>query len=725
MQYLYNHPARSAAHGIVLCLVAVSAAPVLAQAVPAAQPEIAAPAAEMAAAVPATVLVSGHALRDGQRSGKLGTGTDGSSMDVPFSVDSVAGTRIRDQAGTSLQDALRNIPGAQADSGFNGAHAQSFILRGAVADSGTGANRILRDGVRLSNYPYVPAFIESLDVLRGPGSALGVRSEPGGTVDLVTRQPNLKKNSGAVLAAAGEHGARELTVDLNRVLSADDALAARIIATRSEASAWRHVPDTLDAVKLGIAKADGRRYRLSAGFEAIEQAYRPDYGIPAMDGRPVAVPSDRQFGEPFGDSTTKNRIVDLHADIALGDEARLAVDATHLEAHATAIKNMLNGAAPSGQPVGTFVRATTWEPNSVRRIDALAASLTGTHMFFGQSHQLFVGLDKYREMLDQPTLNVPASASPDINVFDPIYGRGTAPAPGVPLARAMTTERLASVAASVQDQVELDGWAVVAGVRYTHQEFVYGAPRTLPANESRWSPKLGLLYRVSGQHTWYTNVVSGISPNQVASSSNQSLPSRTARQTEVGWKSRWLDGKLMGDVALFRLAQANLASADESTPANRYDFTLDGAARSQGLEGSLTGTVGARIDIAATYAYTDAAYTRNALYGGKRVPNVARHATTLWAQYRWSDAWKSGAGLYVQSARFADETNGTTLPGYGRLDATQTWSKKIGAGQSVELQLALRNAFDQHYFVSSHLHVARWITPGEGRNLSITATCRF
>ena len=59
------------------------------------------------------------------------------------------------QAGQSLQDALRNVPGAQADSGFNGSHTQFFVLRGAIADSATGSNRVLRDGVRMSNYPFV------------------------------------------------------------------------------------------------------------------------------------------------------------------------------------------------------------------------------------------------------------------------------------------------------------------------------------------------------------------------------------------------------------------------------------------------------------------------------------------------------------------------------------------------------------------------------------------
>jgi iron complex outermembrane receptor protein len=349
----------------------------------------------------APVTVVAPALPAPQRAGSLATGIAGATLDTPFSVTDVPAALVRDQAGTTLQDALRNVPGAQADSGFNGSHTQFFILRGAVADSGTGSNRVLRDGVRLSNYPFVPAFLERVEVLRGPGAALGVRSEPGGTVNLVTRQPRLA-DFGSITLGAGSQGARETTIDLNRVLSAENELAARLTATRSEASEWRQVPDRLDGLRFGLAKSDGDRYHLRATIEATNQTYRPDYGIPALGGRPVDVPRERQFGEPFGDSTTDNRIVDLHGDVALDGETRLALDATHLEARSTSIKNLLNGNPLAGQPAGTWARVSAWEPDTTRRIDSVAAALTGARLWGGLRHQFHLGVDHYREELNQP-----------------------------------------------------------------------------------------------------------------------------------------------------------------------------------------------------------------------------------------------------------------------------------------------------------------------------------
>jgi len=660
---------------------------------------------------------------DNSSASSLALGTTATPLETPLSISRVPADLLRDQAVTSLQDALRNVPGAQADSGFNGSHTQFFILRGAVTDNGTGSNRVLRDGVRLSNYPYTPAFVESVDVLRGPGAAVGVRSEPGGTVNIVTKQPQLK-NFGSVVASGGTANARELALDLNRVLSAENELAARITATRSQTSEWRHVPDRLDGVKLGLAKRGGSRYHLRASIEATNQTYQPDYGLPSLDGRPVAVPLDRQFGEPFGDSTTRNRIVDVAGDVALDAATRVAVQLTHLEADSTSIKSLLNGSPLANQPAGTWARVTSWEPGTTRRIDSATASLTRQQTLAGVRHQFYLGVDYYEEGLHQPTRSVPASTSPSINVYNPVYGRVTAPANPQSLPVSLTTQNLYAVGASLQDQVEWGDWTLVVGARLDRQNFRYGTAAVTAVHESRWSPKVAVLHRLGAADTVYANISTGTAPNQVASSTNQSLPSRRSAQAELGWKAQWLGGRLNSDLALYRLKQTNMISSDLST-ANNFDFNLAGEARSQGLEASLSGQLTDRLSANLSYAYTDATYGYNAVYGGKQVPNVARHALTVWGQFDWGQGWKTGAHLSAQSRRFAEEANLTVLPGYARMDLMQSWTAKLDGGQALELQLAVRNVFDKGYYVSSHLHTARWVTPAQGRNVSATARYQF
>ena len=668
------------------------------------------------------VTVTGRAEAPG--GSRLATGSDRPSLETPFSTGSVSGATVREQGGSTLQDALRNIPGVQADSGFNGSHTQFFVLRGSIVDSGTGSNRVYRDGVRLSNYPYVPAFVDRVDVLRGPGAAFGVRSEPGGTVDIATHQPRLG-DAASAFVRIGSHGARELSADVNRTLDAERGLAARVIATRSEASEWRHVPDALNGVKLGLAAIDGERSTVRIGFEGTNQRYRPDYGLPSLDGRVVDVPRDRQLSEPFGDSTVRNRIVDLHGSVSPDAATRLTVDLVHLEAESTVVRNVIFGNPLATAPRGTWARSSSIEPDSDRRIDSARLGASRAFALGATRHEVFAAVDAYRETLDQPTLAVPAATSPPINVFAPVYGAVVAPANPGSLPRSLTTQDLHAVGASLQDTVDVGDWSLLLGARWDRQRFVFGPVGTLPVTEARWSPKAALLWRVSPASTLYANTASGVTPNQVSSATNQSLPSRRSRQVELGWKQAWAEGRLVSELAVYRLGQSNLIEADAGTPANGFDFTVAGRARSQGLEASLAGTPGGGLDLSLAYAYTDARFQDHAVHRSNRVPNVARHALNAWASVRRSAAWSSGVGLYAQSRRFADVANTTVLPGYARFDLAQTWrAPRLGPG-SLDVVLALRNVFDTAYLVSSHLHVARWVMPGEGRNLSVALTYRL
>lgn len=647
---------------------------------------------------------------------KLAGGIAAAPIDTPYSVSTVSVETLQDQGGISLQDLLRNVPGATADLSFTGSHAQVFVLRGFLADSGTGSSRVLRDGARLSNYPFVPAFVDSVDVLRGPGAAVGTRSEPGGTVQIITKQPQLS-NFGSVSVGIGAYGARETAVDINRVLSADNELAARLVVNHSESSEWRGVPDRLDGVKLGLAKSDGDRYHIRLGVEAIDQRYRPDFGVPALNGRPVAVPVDRQFAEPWSDSTTRNQVYDLHADVALSEQTRWALDWTHLEAGSTSVRQSLSALVNSS---GSFSRVIAVEPDTRRRIDSLASSLSSELRAGAVTHKLYAGVEYYRERLAQPSGVVVAPYSPNINVYNPVYGLVTQPGT---INTTLTTENLESTSLSLQDSLDWQDWTLVAGLQYMKQRFFYGSVGS-SIDENKLSPKLALLRHLTPTQTMYASYSTGTSPNQAASATGQSLASRTARQVELGWKSAWFDNQLNTDLALFWLTQNNMLADDPST-LSIYDKKLSGQGRSKGVEFTLAGQLSRQWSVVSAYAYTNSHFAGASEFAGKTIPNVAAHTLSLFAHYDWDDQWRSGVGLYAQGRRYADEANTTIMPGYGRIDATQTYRIKLATDRSFELQLSLRNLLNKEYYAASHLHVTRYILPGESRSLMLTGTYRF
>lgn len=332
-------------------------------------------------------------------------------------------------------------------------------------------------------------------------------------------------------------------------------------------------------------------------------------------------------------------------------------------------------------------------------------------------HHLFAGVDRYTETLDQRSAGL---ASPAINVYAPVRGPASRRHPS-----ASRPPRRISAARCCRCRTGWSGgdWSAVAGLRTTRQDFLYGAAGTAGIRESDTSPRLALLRKLSASDSVYVAYSTGIAPNQAYSASGQSLPSRASRQYEAGWKALWNGGRLQSDLAVYRLRQTHLLADDPSTP-NIYDKTIAGTGRSQGIEASLSGDLARRIGVAFAYAYTDARYGANADYPGRRIPNVARHALSLWGQYRWSAEHATGVGIQAQGSRRADIANTTTLPGYARVDLSHTWKHRMGGGL-LELQVALRNVFDKAYFVSSHLHVSNYLTPGPPRNIYASAGYSF
>ncbi|HUO00789.1 MAG TPA: TonB-dependent receptor, partial [Bradyrhizobium sp.] len=124
-----------------------------------------------------------------------GTKTDTPVMDTPLNVQTVTQQVLQDQQAITLGQALQNVSGVAVAQGSGLGTAQvanGIYLRGFQADT------FYRDGFRLdtqlsSFFDFVGAQqlanIASVEVLKGPGAILYGLVEPGGIVNLVTKEP--------------------------------------------------------------------------------------------------------------------------------------------------------------------------------------------------------------------------------------------------------------------------------------------------------------------------------------------------------------------------------------------------------------------------------------------------------------------------------------------------------------------------------------------------------
>src|SRR5580658_8066208 len=133
--------------------------------------------------------------------------------DVPQSILTVSQQEISEQAVSSLQDVLRNVPGITINAGEGGAHGDSVNLRGiSVPDS------FFLDGLRdIGLYQRDTFDEEAVEVLLGPSSVLFGRGSTAGVINQVTKQASLTPAESASLEA-GTASTQRATADVDYVL---------------------------------------------------------------------------------------------------------------------------------------------------------------------------------------------------------------------------------------------------------------------------------------------------------------------------------------------------------------------------------------------------------------------------------------------------------------------------------------------------------------------------
>src|ERR1700744_2080689 len=149
-------------------------------------------------------------------------------LDTPQSINVVPSEVIRQQGATSLQDALKNVPGITLNAGEGGTHGDLVNLRGFS----TGDDYFL-DGLRDTGLYNRDTFdMESIEVYKGPASTLFGRGTTGGVINQVSKTPQLYPLEDFTLTGGTDAEIRG-TADLNYVLGDDAAVRLNLMGQRN------------------------------------------------------------------------------------------------------------------------------------------------------------------------------------------------------------------------------------------------------------------------------------------------------------------------------------------------------------------------------------------------------------------------------------------------------------------------------------------------------------
>ena len=106
-------------------------------------------------------------------------------IDTPQTINVVTQQEIRDRNITSMEDALRGIPGITFNAGEGGQQGDAPIIRGFVS-----RGDIFRDGIRDPGWYTRDLFsVERVEVYKGPSAFAFGRGSTGGAINLVSKLP--------------------------------------------------------------------------------------------------------------------------------------------------------------------------------------------------------------------------------------------------------------------------------------------------------------------------------------------------------------------------------------------------------------------------------------------------------------------------------------------------------------------------------------------------------
>jgi catecholate siderophore receptor len=642
--------------------------------------------------------------------------------DTPQSITIVPEELMRQQAVTSLRDALRNVSGISLAAGEGGAQGDSLTLRGFSA-----RNDFFLDGVRdQGSYTRDTFNLGAVEVLKGPSSVMFGRGSTGGAINQVSKTPYGAPGYSASLSAGNGPFLRG-TADINQPLSPGAAVRLNLMGEQTEVVGRDEVEVKRWGVAPSVTLGLNGPTRLTLSYLFQQENNIPDDGVPFLFGEPAPVPRETFYGLPHADFERTNvHIATLRLEHVFNDDVRLRNTlryAVYQRDHSITAPRIAGNPAP-GTPLSA-ITVNRGRPTRDRE-DTILTNQTDVIVKFDTwrfNHTLVAGLELARETAESTTFtigNTPTATLLNPNPFPDLSA--------VTRTRNQITDTTAySVGLYAVDEMALTPqWKIIGGLRwdrfqsdFTQRTVATGARLELERTDSMVSPRAALVFQPTAAQTYYFSYGTSFNPSAEAltlAANNVNADPEESRTFELGAKWELLRNALSFRTALFQIDKTNARTADPVLGV----MVLEGEQRVRGFELEAIGRILPRWQVFAGYTYLDSRAVEALEVGveGKRLANVPEHSASLWTTYDIGERWQVGGGLVYVGERFANNTNTNRVPGYVRGDATVAFRPL----RQIELRLNVVNISDEKYYDSVY---QAHVVPGAGRTFILTGTFTY
>lgn len=289
---------------------------------------------------------------DGYRASRSAsaTRTDTPIHEIPQSISVVPAQVVQDIGAVRLEDALDYAGGVERGNNFGGQGLTEFLIRGF------NSQEFYRNGFAVNRgYPNMPdaSTIERIEVLRGPAAMLYGRSDPGGTFNIVSKQPQAERRT-VLGSQVNSEGLRRGTLDTTGALDEQAAFTYRLNLVAEGGDSFR---DDVESERYNVAPV--LRWQLNEDTSVtlegdyLHNRHPLDRGVTRYSNQNGKLPRDRFLGEESaGKLTNENASTQLRIEHLLNESWTLRGGVQYLdgEIHGGAVEN--NSNAYTGLPAG-------------------------------------------------------------------------------------------------------------------------------------------------------------------------------------------------------------------------------------------------------------------------------------------------------------------------------------------------------------------------------------
>lgn len=660
------------------------------------------------------------------------TRSDTPLLDTAQAVNVVPAQVLRDQRPRNLDDALANVSGIVQGNTLAGT--QDTLLK-----RGFGGNRdgsVMHNGMPLVQGRGLNAAADSVEVLKGPTSLLYGIMDPGGVINVVSKQPLLTPyhaiSVGASTYGHGRNGA-DATLDTTGPIG-DSGLAYRLVLDRTDEQYWRNFGEHRETLVAPSLAWYGRDTQVVVSYEYRQFLYPFDRGT-ALDpktNQPLTISSRERLDQPFNQMTGESHLAQLSVDHQINADWKAHFGYSYNRETYDANQLRVQGI---NSTTGAVSRSNDATHGALSTDSYAIAYVDGHFNVAGLRNDLQVGVDdEYRRIYRRDLLRQ-ATQYP-FNYFNPVYGQEN-PSSTVSASDSDQTDTLHDRSLFMQDSLHLsDKWILIGGVRFLDYNQLAGKGRPFVTNTdingNKWLPRAGLVYKWTDTVSLYGSYSQSLRPNSTIAPLSSgvvidsSVQPEQATSWELGAKVAMPAG-LTGTLALFNIDKKNVLVQQYNDTTKQTDWRTAGKARSRGVELDVAGQIGQRWSVIASYAYLDAKTTEDPLYAGNRLWNAPRNTASFAAVYDFGtifggDQLRVGGDAHYVGARPGDSANSFTLPSYTVADLFATYETKLG-GRHLTFQLNVKNLFNKTYYPSS---VNKYfVSVGDARQVSLLSTLEF